>query len=199
MKHFVYALVVGGALVNMVKAMEPAPKGTQQDDRVTQASSCSCCGMAANSLPTKRLTYEEKKQLRIKRKKQLAQEQAKAVATVALFRAVVNNRPPNIIEALSNKAEVNKKDANGWAPIHYAARDRNVTVAKILLAVPGIDTTSVNGNGHTVLQVIQSRKECATEQHQALCDAFIKLLELHATGKYPYAIKNRWLVDVINQ
>lgn len=130
------------------------------------------------------------------RMKKMAYRMLREEATKGLLFYVLRQEPQQVLAFIGDGAFVNVKDGIKWTPLHYAARDRHVEIAKILLAVRGIDTTIVNGSGHTAEQVVLSRRDCATEEHQKLCNEILGLLRLHQENRYPYAIYNRQLITV---
>lgn len=85
------------------------------------------------------------------------------------------------VKQILRPVDVNQKDGIGWAAIHYAARDLNVELVKILLEQPGIDIDATNGNGHTALQIIE-RKTPNTEQAEQ-CKKLKELFETFRTFK----------------
>lgn len=130
------------------------------------------------------------------RMKKLAHRMLREEATRGLLFYVLRQEPDRVLLFIGEGAYVNVKDGIKWTPLHYAARDRQVDIAKILLAVHGIDTTIVNGSGDTAEQVVLRRKDSATEEHQKLCTDILDLLQLHKENRYPYAIYKRQLVTV---
>ncbi|MGE0010101.1 MAG: ankyrin repeat domain-containing protein [Candidatus Babeliales bacterium] len=128
------------------------------------------------------------------RMQQLVTKVLREEATKDMFHAVVNNHPGLVAASIGDGAYVNATINNKWTALHFAARDRNVEVAKILLAVRGINTALVNGSGDTAEQVVLQRRSGATPEHQALCDKILELLGLHKRGKYPYSLKNGNLI-----
>lgn len=116
--------------------------------------------------------------------------------TETLFHAVMNDKPKAVLQHILDGADVNQKNSIGWAPLHYAARDRNVAIAWLLLAVKGIDTASLNGQGDTPLQIILGRKNGAPKYYQRQCDEFIMCLAAHAKGTHPYKIIGNSLIKI---
>ncbi len=164
----------------------------EKDDGVAKPRGIlGCCTSATpvREAPTTRQPLTDKQ-------RQLVDREMRAADTKELFYAVLRQEPKNVLYALlEGYADVNYKDGIGWAPLHYAARDRSVEIFKVLLAVKGIDTNATDGLGRTVRQVIASRRDCATAEHQALCDEMTTLLEAHSAG-YPFEIRGNKLMIV---
>jgi len=59
----------------------------------------------------------------------------------------IEERASVISELILNGDEVNAQDVNGWSPLHFAAQEGDLEVAKILLnAGATIDLKDSNGN-----------------------------------------------------
>lgn len=166
-----------------------------QDDGIAMSAglfSCCCSKTQVTDNASKRKPLTECE-------KQLVERELTAFDTKILFHAVLNNIPQEVLyTVLCGYADVNKKDGIGWAPLHYAARDRNVIAMRILLAAEGIDITAKDGLGRTVRQVVESRRDCATQEHKALCDEMLALLAAHGTS-YPYAIRGNALIELATE
>jgi hypothetical protein len=113
-----------------------------------------------------------------------------------LLAAVMNNKPEAALRHILAGANVNETDNKGWASLHYAARDRNPYIARLLLAVEGIDTTLMTDQKETAMDIILQRKMFASKEHQDRCDMFIAHLQDHAQGKHPYTIKYDALIRI---
>ena len=72
-----------------------------------------------------------------------------------------NNKEVKVMPVDPNLPE-NKLDKEGYAPLHYAARDGNVAEVKRLLAIHGIDVNIKNNGGWTALHYAarSGRTEC---------------------------------------
>lgn len=216
MKQLIYAFIACATIQSMTQAMEPVQgegskgqaefvrprkqrsiiKGHEDDDGVAQPRGvCNCCmdSTSVEEAPTTRKPLTD-------RDRKLIDREMRAADTEELLYAVLHQQPKKVLYALlkDSYADVNYKDGIGWAPIHYAARDRSVEVLRVLLAVKGIDTKALDGLGRTVQQVIASRRDCATEEHQALCDDMSALLDAHSVG-YPFEIQGNKLIVALTK
>ncbi len=222
MKYLVYALVLCGSIHSVTQAMEPvagsndhakgqrkaladysgefvraskhsSKRQSEEDDGIARPKGIlGCCTSVAQS----KEEAVTRKPLIGLQTEHLILDELKVAETEQLFSAVVNNHPKQVLcVILSGVANVNCKDGIGWAPLHYAARDRAVTIFKMLLAVKGIDINATDGLGRTVQQIIASRRDCATEEQKARCDQMVALLDSHIAG-YPFAIRDNKLIEI---
>jgi uncharacterized protein len=67
-----------------------------------------------------------------------------------LHDAVIDHRRGRIVELLAGGADVNRKDNGGWSPLHFAAQQQVVEIAKMLIQ-SGAEVDSKDGSGNTPL------------------------------------------------
>jgi len=87
----------------------------------------------------------------------------KVKGTESLLYAVLQNKSDLVLLHILNGANVNERSSNGWTPLHYAARDRNVSITRILLSCPLIDAHPKTPDGKTPLDILYERRLSITE------------------------------------
>jgi carbon storage regulator CsrA len=68
----------------------------------------------------------------------------------ALHDAVIDHRRGRIVELLAGGADVNRKDNSGWTPLHFAAQQQVVEIARMLIK-SGAEVDSKDESGNTPL------------------------------------------------
>jgi len=67
-----------------------------------------------------------------------------------LHDAVIDHRRGRIVDLLAGGADVNRKDNSGWTPLHFAAQQQVVEIAKMLIKA-GAEVDSKDESGNTPL------------------------------------------------
>lgn len=111
----------------------------------------------------------------------------------ALHFAVIEASDPTVIQALVDAgADLEARDIDGSAPIHYAAQNQNVEIIRVLLE-SGADFTSVQKDGATALHLaaLHSTPAVMTELMDAGADVFATDLD----GKTAFDYAKRGQTD----
>lgn len=136
--------------------------------------------------------------------------------TESLLTAVLQKKEQLVLWHVIRGADVNERSSNGWAPLHYAARDRNGLIARILLASDAIEAHILTPDGKTPLDILSQRRLSVTEnQTEERIDPItrkpyatvnyledyekrtlyiIKLYKYFDNQAYPFVIKDNALV-----
>ncbi|ORZ34859.1 ankyrin repeat-containing domain protein, partial [Catenaria anguillulae PL171] len=74
-----------------------------------------------------------------------------------LHKACFNGNLYVVEKLVMERANINKRDKHGWAPLHIAAAKNQRLVVDYLLGRPGIDVNLVNEKGMTPLMVASAK------------------------------------------
>lgn len=89
---------------------------------------------------------------------------AKNVRTRALFFGVKTESPALVAWCLKAGVHVNRQDATGSTPLHYAAYYLNFDILKAFLVVKNINPTLYNNAGYTPIGIAHEQFEALTQK-----------------------------------
>lgn len=105
----------------------------------------------------------------------------------AFVRACVNHDDAQVVIVIADGLDINRKDREGRAPLHYAASSRNLTAAQSLITA-GADIDIEDRNGNTPLCDAVFYSEGDREMVALLLDAGANPNHANAHGVSPASL-----------